>query len=98
MGQSRPLRHCCHRYAQAHAAAHNGANNQTGDDPHITARLNIFVEKGAHDGHEHTERLSDGDECRQWLEAFEQNMPVQHWTGRSGPIILPYGWPNKRLS
>jgi hypothetical protein len=48
------------------------------------------------DGHEDTERFANGDECRLWLEAFEQTLAAQNWTGRGGPIILPYGWP-KRL-
>jgi hypothetical protein len=50
------------------------------------------------DGHEHSERFTAGDTFRQWLEAFEQNLVGQRWTGRSGPVILPYGWPNKRLT
>jgi len=28
-------------------------------------------------GHEHSERFTDGDKCRLWLEAFEQNLAVQ---------------------
>ena len=50
------------------------------------------------DGQQRTERFRDGEKFRVWLEAFEQNLVIQHWAGRSGPIILPYGWPNKRLS
>lgn len=49
------------------------------------------------DGREQSERFTDGPSCRGWLEAFEQNLAVHHWAGRSGPIILPYGWPDKRL-
>jgi hypothetical protein len=49
-------------------------------------------------GQEHSERFTDGDDFRRWLEAFEQTLAAQHWTGRSGPIILPYGWPDKPLT
>ena len=47
------------------------------------------------DGRENTERFTDVDELRRWLEAFARNLTVQHWSGRSGPIILPYGWERK---
>ena len=50
------------------------------------------------DGREHSERFTDGDVCRRWLEAFEQNLAVQQWIERSGPIILPYGWPDRPLA
>jgi hypothetical protein len=49
------------------------------------------------DGHDHCERFNDGDKFRQLLEAFEQNLVAHRWTGRSGPLILPYGWPTNRL-
>ena len=50
------------------------------------------------DGREQSERFTDGGVFRGWLEAFEQHLAVQHWIGRSGPIILPYGWPDKPLA
>ena len=50
------------------------------------------------DGQTQQKRFVDGDEFRLWLETFERNLDVQHWTGRSGPIILPYGWPDKPLT
>jgi hypothetical protein len=49
------------------------------------------------DGHEHCERFIDGDDCRLWLEAFQQNHAVRRWTARNEPTILPYGWPHKPL-
>ena len=60
-----------------------------------TAEFVVFVRYP--DGREHSERFIDRDKFRQWLEAFEQNLAVQHWSGKDGPLILPYGWPNKRL-
>ena len=51
------------------------------------------------DGHQRTERFSDLDEFGEWIEAFEGNLEHQRWTRPShGPIILPDGWPKKRLS
>ena len=50
------------------------------------------------DGREQSERFAEGDACRRWLEAFEQNLAVQDWIGRGGPIVLPYGWPDKPLA
>jgi hypothetical protein len=47
---------------------------------------------------EHIERFSDSEEFRRWLKAFEQTLGRQHWIARGGPIILPYGWPDKRLT
>jgi len=43
-------------------------------------------------------RFSEIEEFRSWLTAFERNLEAQHWMNRSGPIILPYGWPDKRLT
>ena len=47
------------------------------------------------DGHEHSERFANADALRRWLEAFEQNLGVLRWVGRSWPVVLPYGWPDK---
>ncbi len=49
------------------------------------------------DGQEQAQRFSNGDEFGKWLETFEQHLVHDHWTRRpEGPVILPYGWPNKR--
>ena len=45
-----------------------------------------------------TLRFTDGDEYGAWLEQFETNLEHQHWTRRGGPVIMPDGWPNKRLT
>lgn len=50
------------------------------------------------DGREHTERFTDSDEYGAWLETFERNLEHQHWTRHGGPVIMPDGWPNKRLT
>jgi hypothetical protein len=49
------------------------------------------------DGSERTERFSTPDDFRKWIVAFDQLLREQHWVGRTGPIVLPYGWPHKRL-
>lgn len=49
------------------------------------------------DGREHAERCTDSEEYGAWLETFERNLEHQHWTRRGGPLIMPDGWPNKRL-
>jgi hypothetical protein len=46
---------------------------------------------------EHQKRFADAGEFRTWLQAFERDLAMQRWTGRSGPIILPYGWPDEPL-
>ena len=48
-------------------------------------------------GAEHQKRFADISEFRQWLEVFERDLAMQRWTARSGPIILPYGWPDEPL-
>jgi hypothetical protein len=50
------------------------------------------------DGNGHTERFSDGDQFRMWLELFEHDLAARRWSARTGPVFLPYGWPNKRLT
>jgi hypothetical protein len=50
------------------------------------------------DGREHTERFTALDEFRSWLLTFESRLDAERWTNQSGAIILPYGWPNKRLT
>jgi hypothetical protein len=48
------------------------------------------------DGREETERFTAIDKFHSWVVAFERNLEVQNWTNPTGPIILPYGWPNPR--
>jgi hypothetical protein len=51
------------------------------------------------DGRERTERFTDRDAYGAWLEAFERNLEHQQWARHpAGPVVVPYGWPNKRLS
>jgi hypothetical protein len=51
------------------------------------------------DGHERTERFTDRGAYGAWLYAFERNLEHQRWTRHpAGPVIVPYGWPNTRLS
>jgi hypothetical protein len=50
------------------------------------------------DGSQLAERFSALEDFRSWLVAFERILQEQQWTGRTGPVILPYGWPNKRLT
>ena len=49
------------------------------------------------DGSERTERFSTLDDFRTWIDRFDQVLLEQHWAAREGPVVLPYGWPNKRL-
>ena len=44
-------------------------------------------------GDERTERFANRETFAKWLQAFAEDQ----WRGRTGPIILPYGWPNKPL-
>ena len=51
------------------------------------------------DGHEHTERFTESKEFRSWLVTFERDLETQHWTRHGGgPVFLPDGWPDKRLT
>jgi len=49
-------------------------------------------------GAEHEKRFANAGEFRTWLEAFERDLAMQRWTGRGGPVILPYGWPDEPLT
>ena len=44
---------------------------------------------------ERIERFADRETFAKWLQATERYLDEDHWTARTGPIILPYGWPNK---
>jgi hypothetical protein len=48
------------------------------------------------DGRERAERFSTLDDFQKWIDAFDQRLRQQNWAGRGGPIVLPYGWRNKR--
>ena len=50
------------------------------------------------DGRERTEQFATLEDFRRCLQAFEHVLHQQHWTGRNGPIVLPYGWPDERLT
>ena len=50
------------------------------------------------DGRDHVQRFSDREEFGARLQVFEKNLELQHWRAQSGPLILPYGWPKKRLT
>jgi hypothetical protein len=46
-----------------------------------------------------TKRFTDSDAYGRWLEAFERSLEDGDWARhKSGPVILPDGWPNKRLT
>jgi hypothetical protein len=38
--------------------------------------------------------------CRFWGrdDRFDQLLREQQWVSRNRPVILPFGWPNKRLT
>jgi hypothetical protein len=50
------------------------------------------------DGSERTERFRTLADFGTWMERFDQLVREQHWSSRVGAIVLPYGWPNKRLT
>lgn len=49
-------------------------------------------------GSQRSERFATLADFRRWLKAFAHVLRLQHWTGRDGPIILPYDWPDERLT
>jgi hypothetical protein len=49
------------------------------------------------DGREQTERFADPEVCRTWLTDFDQSLEAERWTPNR-PVILPYGWPDKKLN
>jgi hypothetical protein len=49
------------------------------------------------DGEERIERFKNLEAFRVWIEAFDRKLAFDQWVARNGPIILPYGWPNKRV-
>lgn len=50
------------------------------------------------DGHEETERFTDREEYRLRLVALENSFETQRWVRHGPPMILPDGWPNKRVT
>jgi hypothetical protein len=44
------------------------------------------------------ERFPDPESFRRWLVAFEENLGTDRWRSRGGPVLLPDGWPSKRLA
>jgi hypothetical protein len=50
------------------------------------------------DGSERTERFRTLAEFGTSMNRFDQLLREQHWVSREGPVILPFGWPNKRLT
>jgi len=49
------------------------------------------------DGREKVERFTELEEFRRWLVAFDHAIEAERWTPNA-PVILPSGWPNKRLT
>jgi hypothetical protein len=49
------------------------------------------------DGREHVERFKNGEAFRKWLASFETDLESKKWKPNS-PVILPYGWPNEKLT
>jgi hypothetical protein len=49
------------------------------------------------DGREQVERFSELSDFRRWLAQMDQALLGERWTP-SSPIVLPYGWPDKRLT
>ena len=48
------------------------------------------------DGSERIERLRTLADFGTAMSTFDQLLREQHWVSRQGPVILPFGWPNKR--
>ena len=46
---------------------------------------------------ESDERFSGLEQLRSWLESFEFDLRLRHWTSRTGVVMLPYGGPDKPL-
>ena len=56
----------------------------------------VAIVKGP-DGREQTERFTELEACRTWLADLDNALEADRWTP-NGPVILPYGWPDKRLT
>jgi hypothetical protein len=42
-------------------------------------------------------RFSNLRAFRDWIEAFERTLDHEQWKNDGGPIVLPDGWPDRRL-
>jgi hypothetical protein len=49
------------------------------------------------DGREQAERFKEREAFHEWLVAFDNAREAEKWKPNS-PILLPYGWPDKRLT
>jgi hypothetical protein len=49
------------------------------------------------DGREQVERFNNLEAFRDWLVALDHALEAERWKPDS-PIVLPYGWPDKRLT
>lgn len=50
------------------------------------------------DGREETERFADQQDYRRRLVALENRFETERWVRHGPPMILPEGWPDKRLT
>jgi hypothetical protein len=51
----------------------------------------------ASDGEEQCLRFDNAEAFRAWLLALETRLEQEHWTADGPPMLLPSGWPDKRL-
>jgi len=52
----------------------------------------------ASNGHEQHVRFDSADAFRAWLQALEIRLERARWTAAGDPVLLPTGWPHRRLS
>ncbi len=50
------------------------------------------------DGRQQHERFTELEACRTWLAALENALEAERWHRQGLPIVLPYGWPDRRLT
>jgi hypothetical protein len=50
------------------------------------------------DGREQIERFTDSEQYRLRLVAVEGSLEGERWVRRGPPVVLPDGWPNRRLT
>jgi hypothetical protein len=48
------------------------------------------------DGRRETERFTDSEMYRRWLDSWERTLETDHWTRRGPPVVVPDGWPTRR--
>jgi hypothetical protein len=61
-----------------------------------TSEFVVAIERP--DGRRETERFSDIVAYRKRLVVLERQCEAEHWTRSGGPLILPEGFPNRRLA